>query len=112
MGLKIKFTVKDTLTEEEVQTGLRAVINEGLASQTVAALTGGVFLIAFALKLGASNLMVGLLAAVIPLAQLIQIPSVYLVEKYRTRRAIAVYTLAMSRAIFAIHCVNSLPLFF
>ncbi len=67
MGLKINFAVKDTLTEEEVQTGLRAVIHEGLASQAMGTLTGGVFLIAFALKLGASNLMVGLLAAVMPL---------------------------------------------
>lgn len=97
MGLKINFAVKDTLTEEEVQTGLRAVIHEGLASQAVGTLTGGVFLIAFALKLGASNLMIGLLAAVMPLAQLIQIPSVYLVEKYRSRRAVTVYALIMSR---------------
>ncbi|MEW5803248.1 MAG: MFS transporter [bacterium] len=95
MGLKMKIT--DTLTEEETQAGLRAVILEGLASQTVGTLAGGVFLIAFALKLGASNLMVGILAAVLPLGQLIQIPSVYIVEKYRTRRAITVYALIMAR---------------
>jgi MFS family permease len=103
MGLKIKFTVKDTLTEEEVQTGLRAVISEGLASQAVSTLTGGntpvggVFLTAFALKLGASNLIIGFLAAIYSLAQLIQIPSVYLVEKYRSRKAVTVYALVMSR---------------
>jgi hypothetical protein len=31
----MRFTVKDTLTEEEVQSGLRAVIDDGLASQTM-----------------------------------------------------------------------------
>ncbi|MEW6378565.1 MAG: MFS transporter [bacterium] len=97
MGLKITSTVKDTLTEEEVRTGLRAVVLEGLTSQAVGTLTGGVFLIAFALKLGASNMMVGFLAAVLPLAQLLQIPSVYLVEKYRNRRAITVYSLILNR---------------
>ena len=93
----MRFAVKDTLTEEEIQKGLRSVIKDGLASQTMVTLTGGVFLVAFALKLGASNMIIGLLAAIPPLAQLIQIPSIYLVEKYRIRRAITVYAAASSR---------------
>jgi len=93
----VRFGVKDTLTEEEVQSGLRAVIKDGLASQAMGTLTGGVFLVAFALKLGASNLSIGLLAAIPSLTQLIQIPAIYLVEKYRVRRAISVYASALSR---------------
>jgi MFS family permease len=93
----MRFAVKDTLTEEEIQKGLRSVIKDGLTSQTMVTLTGGVFLVAFALKLGASNTIIGLLAAIPPLAQLIQIPSIYLVEKYRIRRAISVYAAASSR---------------
>jgi|GEM_PF-2713593 len=53
------FTVKDTLTETEVQSGLRAVIRDGLASQVMVTFTGGVFLVAYALKLGASNVTIG-----------------------------------------------------
>lgn len=87
----MKFAIKDTLTEEEIQSGLRSVIKDGLTTQTMVTLTGGVFLVAFALKLGASNLVIGLLAAIPLLAQLIQIPSVYLIEKYRVRQAICVY---------------------
>jgi len=34
------------------------------------------------LKLGASNTVIGLLAAIPALAQLVQIPSIYLVENY------------------------------
>ena len=98
----MRFAVKDTLTEEEIQSGLRAVIKDGLTTQMMVTLTGGVFLVAFALKLGASNLMIGLLAAVPPLAQLIQIPSIYLVEKYRVRRAISVYATASSRIFWLV----------
>ncbi len=79
----MRFTVKDTLTEEEIQSGLGAVIKDGLTTQTMVTLTGGVFLVAFALKLEASNTIIGLLAAIPPLAQLIQIPAIYLVETYR-----------------------------
>jgi len=92
----MRFAVKDTLTEEEIQSGLRNVIKDGLTSQTMGTLTGGVFLVAFALKLGASNTTIGLLAAIPPLAQLIQIPSIYLVEKYRVRRAITMYAAGSS----------------
>jgi len=97
MGFKMRFAVKDTLTEEEIQKGLRSVIRDGLTTQTMVTLTGGVFLVVFALKLGASNLVIGLLAAIPALAQLIQIPSIYLVEKMQNRRAITVYVTALSR---------------
>jgi MFS family permease len=88
----MRLAVKDSLTEQEIESGLRAVIKDGMASTAMATLTGGAFLVAFALKLGASNLVIGLLAAIPPLAQLIQIPSIYLVERLRNRRAISVAT--------------------
>ncbi len=91
------FAVKDNLTDDEIRYGLRNVIRDGLTSQAMSTLTGGIFLVAFALKLGASNMVIGLLAAIPFLAQLIQIPSIYLIEKYRARRAICVYSSALSR---------------
>ena len=39
--------------------------------------TGSVFLVVYALKLGASNVTIGLLAAIPLLTQLIQIPSIF-----------------------------------
>nr|NIN01452.1 MFS transporter [candidate division Zixibacteria bacterium] len=96
----MRFTVRDTLTEEEVQSGLKALTRDGLASTSMATLTGGAFLVAFALKLGASNLVIGLLAAIPPLAQLIQIPSIYLVEKVRNRRVISVFASGGSRVFW------------
>jgi MFS family permease len=96
----MRFAVKDTLTEEEVQSGLRTIIKDGMASTSMATLTGGAFLVAFALKLGASNLVIGLLAAIPPLAQLLQIPSIYLVERIRNRRAISVSASSGSRVLW------------
>ena len=96
----MRLAVKDTLTEEEVQSGLRAIIRDGMASTSMATLTGGAFLVAFALKLGASNLLIGLLAAIPPLAQLIQLPSIYLVEKIRNRRVISMGASAGGRTFW------------
>jgi len=91
------FEVKDSLTQEEVESGLRQVIKDGLTSQAMITLTGGAFLVAFALELGASNFVIGLLAAIPPLAQLIQLPSILLVQKLRNRRGIVVVSAFLSR---------------
>ncbi|MDW7680187.1 MAG: MFS transporter [bacterium] len=86
------------LKTQQVEAGLKAVIKDGVASQTMLTLTAGVFLIAFALKLGASNVMIGLLAAIPPLTNLVQIPAILLVEKVRMRKKIAVYAAVSSRS--------------
>jgi MFS family permease len=56
--------MREELTPEEIDSGLRYLIKDGLASQALATLTGGAFLVAFALQLGASNYHIGLLAAI------------------------------------------------
>lgn len=84
------FEAKETLTDEEVSHGLKLVIRDGLATQAMVTLTGGIFLVAFALQLGASNTVVGLLAAIPPLAELLQIPSIYIVDRVRKRRLVVV----------------------
>lgn len=49
----MRFPVKDTLTGKELESGLKTAIRDGLASQAMGVLTGGIFLTAFALKMGA-----------------------------------------------------------
>ena len=93
----MRFKPEDTLTEEQVEAGLRYVIKDGIASQAMGILTGGAFLVAFAVKLGASNFVIGLLAAIGPLAQLLQLPSIFIVERIRNRRLITVVVAALSR---------------
>ncbi len=109
-GGTMRFTVKGTLTEAEVQSGLRAVIRDGIASQAMVTFTGGAFLVAFALKLGASNLMIGMLAAIPPLVQLIQLPSIYLIEKIRNRRLISSIASSLSRMFWLLIAV--IPILF
>ncbi|MDK2915506.1 MAG: hypothetical protein PWR25_63 [Euryarchaeota archaeon] len=84
------FEAKECLTAEEVEHGLRLVIRDGLATQAMVTLTGGIFLVAFALQLGASNTVIGLLAAIPPLAELLQIPAIYVVDRIRIRRLVVV----------------------
>ena len=96
------FKPKENLTDTEIQAGLQYIIRDGVASQAMGVLTGGAFLIAFALKLGASNLVIGLLAAIGPLSQLVQLPSIFLVEKVRNRRVITVVAAGLSRVCWLI----------
>lgn len=89
--------VKNKVNENQVKSDLSWVIKDGVASQAMGILTGGAFLVAFAVQLGASNFVIGLLAAIGPLAQLIQLPSIFLIEKIRKRRAITIFTAGLSR---------------
>ena len=84
------FEAKERLTDEEVGHGLKLVTRDGLATQAMVTLTGGIFLVAFALQLGASNTVIGLLAAIPPLAELLQMPAIYVVDRVRNRRLVVV----------------------
>ncbi len=57
----------DTIAEKDVDRGMHVLMFDGIASQIMASLTMGVFLVAFALALGASNKVIGLLAALGPI---------------------------------------------
>ncbi|MFW9918818.1 MAG: MFS transporter [Candidatus Thorarchaeota archaeon] len=91
------FKPKETLTSEEVEKGLKALTKQGLATQVKLTITEGVFLVAFALALQAPNTVIGILAAIPYIAQLLQVPSIYLVERYRNRRLINFTTTLGSR---------------
>jgi hypothetical protein len=93
----MKSELNNTVSDEEIQIGLGYVTKDGIASQAMGVLTGGAFLIAFAIKLGASNITIGLLAAIGPLAQLLQLPAIFLVERLRKRRAIVVAAAGLNR---------------
>jgi MFS family permease len=93
----LDFSVHELLSDETLKKGLDAVVRDGIASQIKMTLTESIFLIAFALALGASNAVVGLIAAIPPLAQLLQIPSIFLVQKTKVRKRICVFSSLVSR---------------
>ena len=88
---------QDRLAEQDVNSGLRMLLYDGVCSQAMGTLTGGAVLVAFAVLLGASNLVIGLLAAVGPLTQLLQIPTVFLVDRTGLRKALVVLSSFLSR---------------
>lgn len=75
---------------DDLHRALRLVVLDGLASQAMVTLAGGVFLTAYALALGGSATVVGLIAAIPFLAQVFQVPGILLVERLRRRRAVTV----------------------
>jgi len=98
-------STKTTLTAQEQEKGLKWVLRDGVASQAMLTLTGGAFLVAYALKLGASNAQIGFLAAIPTLSNVFQLLSIRLVERYANRRKTTVYSLLVGRFAFFIMAV-------
>lgn len=86
-----------SVSSPELEHGLRMVLRDGILSQIMGNLTGGAFLVAFALLLGASNMVIGLIAALQAFTQILQIPAIYLVEASGKRKELMVYGLIVSR---------------
>ncbi|MFP4005901.1 MAG: MFS transporter [Candidatus Hadarchaeia archaeon] len=82
---------EDKLGKKEGEKALTNVFRVGIAGQAMVTLTEGVFLVGLANALNAPLFLIGLLAAIPPLAQLVQMPSAYLVEKYRKRKRITLF---------------------
>jgi MFS family permease len=98
---------KPSLTDEEVKQGLKLVIGDGLAAEAMTTLTGGAFLVAMALLMGASNFQIGLLASLPTFTNLFQLASIWLVRKFNNRRAVAVICGLLARVPLVI--VGILP---
>lgn len=87
----------DNLTSAEVAGGLRMLLFDGVCTQVMLVLSGGAFLVAYALLLGASNKVIGLLFAVPWAAQMLQLPSIVIVERVGLRKALVVAHAGLSR---------------
>ncbi|HUU62516.1 MAG TPA: MFS transporter [Dehalococcoidia bacterium] len=104
------FQPSDKVSPQDLEKGLKAVILDGMCTQAMGVLTGGAFLVAFAIALGASNFHIGLLAAIPFLTQFLQLPAVYLVERVRARRGISVAFSGASRLLWLL--IAAIPLLF
>ena len=87
------------ITPDELARGKRALVKDAAWASLVGALYGGVILVGFALELGATPFIIGLLAAIPFISQLAQLPALALVERVRQRRKIAVIAVTASRTI-------------
>lgn len=81
-------TTEEPTQDPRFDHNVKWITRNGIGIQIMETLAVGAFLTAFALELGASNLTIGILAAIPHLSQLAQIPATYAVERLRTRRRI------------------------
>lgn len=93
----LKLRPQERLTETEVESGLKMVIWDGLTAEVMTSFTGGAFLVAMALLLGANNVQIGVLASLPMFTNIFQLISIALVRKYNNRRAVAVYCSFLAR---------------
>jgi MFS family permease len=89
------------------QRGARPLVLDGILSEAIGSLAGGAFLSAFALALGASQFQIGLLAALPPLGQILQIPAILIIRKLGERKRLALLALIISRLIWLL--IAALP---
>ena len=90
MVLPTIFKPSETLTDDARQRGLKTLTFQTIAASGADGLASGGFLAAFALILGASNVHIGIMAAIPSIMQPVQIAAVVLVERLRMRKIIAV----------------------
>ena len=103
-------TPTKSLSETQVESGLKYVTRDGLFTEAMVAFTGGTFLVAMAMQMGASNFQIGLLAALPTLSNIFQLVSIWLVQRYNNRRAICV--ISSFSAKFPLLVIGLLPFIF
>jgi MFS family permease len=92
---------REHLTERDLDRAKRLITVDGICSMAMASVQGGPFLTAFALGIGASNYDIGLVAAIGFLSQAVQLPSLFLLQRFPYRRAITVASAVSSRLVWA-----------
>ena len=100
---------KPTISERDLSRGLRWVALEGGFSMGFFSITTSGFLAAFALALGANNLQIGILAAIPFAMQIVQLPSIWLVEHIRRRKLIGVSSWFLAQLLWI--PMASIPIF-
>jgi MFS family permease len=91
------------ISDDQRRRGMRNLMIDAAAATAIGAINSGVVLLALALHIGASNVQIGLLAATPLLTQILQAPTVRLVERLRNRRLISVASVFLARIALPIY---------
>src|SRR2546426_11802098 len=81
-----------TFESATLRRGLRLSLADAALSSTMTTLAGGVFLTGFALALGASQLQIGILAALPTLANVAQLAGSYFIERTGQRKPLCLWS--------------------
>jgi MFS family permease len=85
------------LDDKQIITGQKSILKDSLAGEAMVNLSGGAFITAMAIHLGASNFQIGLLASLPILTNIFQLLSIWLVKKYNNRRVVTVTSSVLGR---------------
>lgn len=96
---------------ETLQGDLKLSVREGALNTVFATLIGGTFLVGFALELGATNTQIGILSALPPLLNLVQVLGSYFVTKIGSSKRVCVISAAMYRLVWLMIALIPLLLF-
>lgn len=88
--------------DERLSESLPWILKNGIGIQLMETLAVGAILTAFAIQLGASNFIIGLLAAIPHLSQLAQISAMYVVDRVPSRRKVYTWSGYVARPMFLI----------
>jgi MFS family permease len=86
-----------SLSEDQLESGLKLVVADGLSAEAMVVFTSGTFLTAMAIHMGASNFQLGVLAALPTFTTIFQLFSIWLVQKFKNRKAITAFCNFMAR---------------
>jgi len=92
MNLLAFLKPKPTISDRDMNSGVRWFAFEGMAAMGLFSIMTSGLVAAFALALGANNLQIGILAALPSIMQVLQLPAIWLVERFRRRKAISLIT--------------------
>ncbi|MDB4901100.1 MAG: major facilitator superfamily 1 [Mucilaginibacter sp.] len=84
----MNFSPSETLTDAQVDKGLKLVVTEGLMAEAMVVFTSGAFLVALAVHMGVSNFQLGLLAALPTFTSIFQLVSISLIQRFNNRKIV------------------------
>jgi hypothetical protein len=89
-------------TDERFAQSLPWIVRNGIGIQLMETLAVGAILTAFAIQLGASNFLIGLLAAIPHLSQLAQLTAMCVVDRLPSRRKVYTWSGYFARPMFLV----------
>jgi MFS family permease len=106
--VKLDLQPRAQLDQADVGPALPWVVREATLAEVMNTLTSGTLLCAFAVALGASTTVIGLIAGIAPLFQVLQLVATGLVESTRRRKLIAVVAAFAGRALWLLVALAAL----
>jgi MFS family permease len=99
-GVRLRGGSTDTFESPPWERTLRLSLADAALSTTLQTLTTGVFLTGFGLAIGASQIQIGILAALPTLGNIAQIAGSYLIERTGQRKSLCLWATSAARVIW------------